>query len=135
MSGKTVPPLAAVAASHWEAAARGELSLPRCASCDTVFYPPSRFCPACLSEEICWHSVPSGGTVLSWCTFHKAYYKDFWLDLPYVVVLVRLDSGPQLYGNLVDNKKAPAVGMRVQAVFTPVNDTQALVQFQSDVAL
>jgi len=46
----------------WQANARGELMLPRCASCGTHRWPPGPFCPECRSQEVEW--VPSGPAIL-----------------------------------------------------------------------
>jgi uncharacterized protein len=46
----------------WQATARGELTLPRCASCKTHRWPPGPFCPECRSQEVEW--VPAGPAIL-----------------------------------------------------------------------
>jgi uncharacterized OB-fold protein len=42
----------------WDAAARRELVMPRCADCQTWHWPPSPFCPNCRSQEQEWR--PAG---------------------------------------------------------------------------
>ncbi len=42
----------------WDAAARQELVLPRCAACQTWRWPPTPFCPKCRSQELEWQ--PAG---------------------------------------------------------------------------
>jgi uncharacterized protein len=42
----------------WDACARRELVMPRCASCETWRWPPTPFCRACRSQEIAW--LPAG---------------------------------------------------------------------------
>jgi uncharacterized protein len=46
----------------WDAAARGELMLPRCGSCGTWRWPPGPFCPECRSQQVEW--APSGPAML-----------------------------------------------------------------------
>ena len=46
----------------WQATARGELSLPRCAPCGTHRWPPGPFCPECRSQKVEW--VPAGPAIL-----------------------------------------------------------------------
>lgn len=126
----TLPILPEVAAPHWAAAARGELSLPLCQDCHTRFFPPTPYCPNCLSTDVAWATVEGEGVVTGWCTFHKPYYgPDFWLSLPYTVILIRLDAGPQLFSNLIGDKP-PVIGMRVTPVFTRFSNEQAVVQFR-----
>jgi uncharacterized OB-fold protein len=131
MNRHSVPPLPEIAAPHWAAAAHGEVSLPHCRQCKTRFFPPTRFCPNCLADDVAWVSVEGHGVITGWCTFHKPYYADFWLPLPYDVILIRLDAGPQLFSNLLGDV-APAVGMRVEPVFTRISDQQGVVQFRPE---
>ena len=42
----------------WDATARGELTLPHCASCGAHRWPPGPFCPQCRSQEVAW--APAG---------------------------------------------------------------------------
>ena len=42
----------------WDAAARHELVMPRCAACQAWRWPPTPFCPKCRSQSIEW--LPSG---------------------------------------------------------------------------
>lgn len=44
----------------WQAAARCELVLPRCASCETFRWPPGPFCPNCRSQEVVWSDAGRG---------------------------------------------------------------------------
>jgi hypothetical protein len=56
--------------------------------------------------------------LLSWVTFHRAYWDGFERDLPYDVCLVQLDEGPLLVSNLVGTSgNAVKVGDRVHVVF------------------
>ena len=42
----------------WDAAARRELVIPRCATCSTWRWPPTPFCPKCRSQRLEW--IPAG---------------------------------------------------------------------------
>jgi uncharacterized OB-fold protein len=42
----------------WDAAAKHELVIPRCADCRTWRWPPTPFCPKCRSQAIEW--MPAG---------------------------------------------------------------------------
>ena len=54
-------------------------------------------------------------------------------ELPYAVVLVKLDEGPRLYSNLVGvTNDAIRIGMRVRARFEPVTEEVTLVKFEPD---
>lgn len=123
-------PLPTIAMPHWEGAARGELLLPHCGACGHVWYPPARHCPACLSDAIAWRAVDGQGVIAGVCVFHRPYFRDSALPLPYTVLHIRLDAGPQLYANPEDVQAVPAIGARVAPVFVPAGDGQALVRFR-----
>jgi hypothetical protein len=73
-------------------------------------------------------TVSGNGTVWSFCEFHRQYFDGF--DVPYNVALVRLDEGPRMYTNLVGVATEDIrCGMRVKAVFEPVDDKVTLVKF------
>jgi uncharacterized protein len=42
----------------WDACARHELVIPRCADCETWRWPPTPFCPKCRSQALEWR--PAG---------------------------------------------------------------------------
>jgi uncharacterized OB-fold protein len=42
----------------WDAAARYELVMPRCAACRSWRWPPTPFCPKCRAQELEW--MPAG---------------------------------------------------------------------------
>ena len=42
----------------WDAAARHELVIPRCAACQAWRWPPTPFCPKCRAQELEW--MPAG---------------------------------------------------------------------------
>jgi len=73
------------------------------------------------------------GTVWSWCVFHRAYFKGFEPELPYNVVLIKLDEGPKLYSNIMGvTAGSLRVGMRVRAVFPAATKEVTLVKFEED---
>lgn len=126
---RTVP-LPEVAAEHWAGASLGELRMPHCKRCGQLWMPPARHCPNCLSDDIDWMAVGPLGRVLGVCTFHRSYIPGIDLELPYTVIHVVLDAGPQLYSNPVEPDAQLAVGDRVEARYVRVADGSALVRFQ-----
>jgi uncharacterized OB-fold protein len=109
-------------------AARGELRLQRCTACKTWRHPPRHRCATCGALESTWEPVSGRGRVFSWTITHRQLDPAF--DVPYAVVVVELDEGPRLVGNLQGlDPSALALDRRVQAVLEPVSDTVALVHF------
>lgn len=124
-------PLPPLAKPHWEGAAESELRVLCCRSCGQHWFPPSLRCPRCLSDAIEWQPVSGRGEVLGWCVFHRAYFADLDLPLPFTVIHVRLEEGPQLFSNPEDPQASLPVGQRVEAVFVPRGDGVALVRFRA----
>ncbi len=115
---------------YWDAAVRHELCLPRCRSCGHHRAHFENVCPRCLSEDHEWAVLSGRGTVWSFCHFHKAYFQGFTDDLPYDVVLVRLEEGPLLVSNMRGMDPADLrIGLPVEAVFEAVTPEVTLVRF------
>jgi uncharacterized OB-fold protein len=104
---------------YWQFAANDELRVQACSRCGHLRYPPGPVCPQCLAEETEWRLLSGRGRVVTWTTFHRAYFPD--IPVPYTVVSVETVEGPLLIGNLVDGEGVePAVGLPVRAVFEDV---------------
>ena len=120
---KPLPVVTPQTQPFWDATRVGELRVQRCGQCGQLRFPPASICDECLSAEVSWFPVSGRGTVWSMCEFHRVYFKGFADEMPYNVVLVRLDEGPRMYSNIVGVAYADIeVGMRVQAVFDAVTD-------------
>lgn len=130
---KPLPRLDESNAPHWQGAKAREVRVQKCSDCARLRYPPARHCADCLSEKSEWIAVSGKGEVWSHCTFHRAYFKGFEQDVPYTVVLVKLDEGPMLYSNLLTVARSEVrPGMRVRAVFEDVTSDVTLIKFQPD---
>jgi uncharacterized OB-fold protein len=107
---------------YWQAAARGDLVLPRCATCDRLFWYPRGACPRCMSHDITWEASPGRGVVYSFSVVRRA--AKAWGDAtPYVLAYVTLDEGITLVANLVDCDPADIeVGLPVAALFERADD-------------
>ena len=122
------PPTNRDNAFFWEAVARGELLLQRCASCGRLRHPPGPMCGRCRSTE--WDTVASTGrgTVYSYVVHHHPPLPG--IELPLIVVLVELEEGVRLVSNLVDAEPDEvAIGQRVQVDFRNVDDELILPLF------
>jgi uncharacterized OB-fold protein len=88
---------------------------------------------ACGSPRFRWADAAPSGVVRSYARFHRAYHKYFESRLPYDVVLVALDDGPDLLMNFEDPWGGrPAVGMRVSVVTRVVGTSSVLAAVPSD---
>ncbi len=115
-------------APFWEGCRRHTLVLP---TCGKAHLPPGPVCPYCFSDRITWRRATGQGHISTWTIVHKAWFPAFTDDIPYNVVQVKLDEGPQLTSNLVGlSGRTPEIGQRVEVVFDDVDDTLTLHRFR-----
>jgi uncharacterized OB-fold protein len=99
----------------------GELRVQRCADCGEYRFPPSRYCPRCLSPDWAWTAVSGRGTLWSWIRMHKRYMPGF--EPPYAVCLVVLEEGPRMIaGAVADAVGQLACDLPVKAYFEKDGD-------------
>jgi uncharacterized OB-fold protein len=103
----------ALSRPFWEAAARHELFLQRCADCGRFQFYPRPFCLACQSDTVAWVSAAGTGTVYSQTTVHLQIAPEF--DPPYIVAVVELDEGVRLTTNIIDG--ITEIGDRVRVAW------------------
>jgi uncharacterized OB-fold protein len=101
-----------------------------CRECATWRYPPGPACQACLSPEYDWKAVSGEGELLSWVVFHKQYLPAY--PAPYNVIAVRLDEGPTVISNLVEEpaENEGLIGRRVRLKVVAMDDGVALPRFE-----
>ena len=127
--GKPLPDVAdPFNARFWQGLGQNRLLLQTCSDCQSPRFQASRYCQHCHSEACEWLDADGAGVVVSFCTFHKAYWPGFAAEVPYSVVQVRLNNGVQFFSNLVGVATAQMViGMKVQPVFERVSGTEHTV--------
>lgn len=115
----------------WDACARHELMLQRCASCERFWFPPSNRCQHCWSDDFAWTPVSGRGELYSFTVFHRAYAPELADQLPYVVAVIEVEEGPRLITNVVGcDPDEVHVGMSVEVVFEELADGIALHAFR-----
>ena len=114
----------------WDGTALGELRLQSCNACASLRFPPGPACPDCGALDR-GHVVASRrGTVFSYVV-HR-YPPVPGKELPIVLVLVELDEGLRMLGELVDVDAADIeagvveIGLPVQVDFNRVDDDLTL---------
>jgi uncharacterized OB-fold protein len=111
----------------WDGCRAGALRLQACRPHGHLRYPVSDVCPTCLSTESEWRTMSGRGEILSWVVFHHAYSEAWKHRTPYNVVLVQLDEGTRLFGNVEPLDSADlSVGARVHVVFAEEGDPSAV---------
>jgi len=113
------------------AAATGVLHLQRCDECGTWRHPPRVRCAACGSDASSWQPCTGRGRVFTWTVTHQAVDPAFSGHLPYAVVVVELEEGPRVVGNLVGLESgALELDLPVEVVLDRRSDAVALVDFR-----
>lgn len=127
MSSRPVPDPDDASAPFWEACARHELLLQSCGSCGAVRFPPRPMCPQCNSFEQAWVKARGRGTIWSWVVAHPPVLPAFADRTPYNVVVVSLDEGVRIIGNLLDTPNEDIrEGMSVEIAWDDVEDGVSL---------
>ncbi len=108
----------------------GRMHLQCCRECGTWRYPPGPACQACLSPDSDWKPVSGAGELLSWVMFRKQYLPAY--PAPYNVIAVRLDEGPTVISNLVEDPVGgdKPIGRRVRLKVVAMSDGVALPRFE-----
>ncbi|MCU1344672.1 MAG: hypothetical protein JWL70_938 [Acidimicrobiia bacterium] len=124
------PPVNPVSAPYWEAAARHELMLQRCGSCQRYIFFPRPTCPNCGGADLRWTPVSGRGIVHTFTVARRATHPGMADFVPYVIALVELAEGPRLTTNLVDvDPDDVTVGLAVQVTFLDQPDGVTLPVF------
>jgi len=128
---KPLPVKTAENAPYWDSAKAHALALPRCCACETWRYPPTPYCPKCLSDQTDWQEVSGRGTVYSFIIVHQRYDPSFAEDLPYNVTVVALEEGPRLVSNVVDvHNQDLRVGMPLTLTYDDITEEFTLPKFR-----
>lgn len=131
MSTRPLPESDDASAPFWEAASRHELIVQRCASCDAFRHPPRPMCPVCTSLEHRWERASGRGRIWSWIVAHPPVLPAFADRVPYNVVVVELEEGVRMIGNLLDAANEEIrEGMEVVVDFEDAGDGVVLPQWR-----
>jgi uncharacterized OB-fold protein len=115
----------------WEAAKRHELVMPRCKTCDHLFFYPRLECPRCLSNHLEWMRVSGRGRLHTYTIVYQPANAAFRDDTPYIYAVVQLDEGPRMVSNVVQcDLDATKVDMPLEAIFDDVTPECTLVKFK-----
>ena len=131
MRDKLIPAPDGLNAEFYAHCAAGELRFQRCTACATWRHPPRFVCPACGSAEWTWQPASGRGQVFSWTVTHRAVDPALASAVPYAVVVVELDEGVRLVGNIAGDEQAVlGIGRPVVVDLDRRSDTVALVDFR-----
>ena len=130
-AAKPIPEPSPALAPYFAAARTGRLTVQRCTGCGALRFPPRELCSTCLGTEATWQEVSGRGEIFSYNVMHQVYHPGFAAEVPYAVVVVKLEEGPKLTSNLVDCPiDEIAIGMPVEVVFEELSPEVTLPKFR-----
>jgi hypothetical protein len=98
-----------VSEPYWHGLAEGRLVLQRCNACGRHQHYPRHICRWCGSTDLDWTEAAGTGSIVARTTVHRTSRPDGGLDLPYDLVIVRVEEGPLLMALLAgEGPDAPA---------------------------
>lgn len=109
---------------YFDAAARGELRVPRCRACATAFFYPRTACPECSSEDLEW-MLCSGRATLHTYLLSTRPAPGFEEEVPFAIAVVELEEGPRMMSNIVGVPQTPehlVLDMELEVVFDKHGD-------------
>jgi uncharacterized OB-fold protein len=102
-------------APFFEAAARGELLLQYCLSCDSWMWPIRYRCINCFAPDVEWRTASGAATLYSLSVVHQRYPG---FPSTYVIATVETDEGVRFNTSLVgEDAQSMAIGSCLMAVF------------------
>lgn len=106
-----------------------KLHFQQCSCCETILHPPRPICYKCHSFDMQWVEAPTKGEIYSFVIFERPVHPGF--KTPYEVVLVELENGERIVGNMMDcDPEEVAIGMPVEVVIDQVFPDIPLVKFR-----
>ena len=94
-----LPVITEFEAPFWDGLQNRQFHIQQCGACGHFQFPPSPVCIECLSDDVKW--VPCSGRAKLWSRvkFHKNYLEPY-SDVPYDVILAKLEEGPIVTGRV-----------------------------------
>jgi uncharacterized OB-fold protein len=127
---KPLPEITAESKPFWDACARHEFLVQRCAACGTVQHYPRGVCAACWSDTLRWKPSAGRGSVYTFTVTHRTQARGFRDELPYVLAWIELEDGVQVMSNIVGVDPAKiTIGMAVKVIFDDVKDGLSIPKF------
>jgi uncharacterized OB-fold protein len=106
------------------------IQIQQCLDCGYLRYPAARHCPECLSDRADWQRDPGTGTVYASAVYHRSFHPAFQDAVPYVVALIQLNSGPQVFSAVLGVDSAVPAGTAMRAATREVSPGKFVAYFE-----
>jgi uncharacterized OB-fold protein len=116
----------------WDGCRDGVLKLQWCLICEAAYFPPSPWCPRCLSPDVEWRIASGRGRLHTYVIAHRPA-PGFEEETPYAIAVVELDEGPRLMSNIVGVANTPehlVLDMELTVTFESRGDNAKVPVFQ-----
>ena len=128
---KPLPKINEDSKEFWIGCKEHKLRFQKCKACGHVRWPPSMFCPMCLSKETQWIVAKGNGKVYTFVVYHMPYHPGFENEIPYVVADVELEEGPRLLTNIVGCRPDEVrCEMPVEVIWEDITEEFSLPKFK-----
>ncbi len=128
---RPLPALAGLTGEFYAWCAQGELRFQRCDACGAWRHVPREICARCGAAAWSWARSSGRGRIFTWTVAVRAMHPAFAADAPYAPVVVEMDEGVRLVGQMVDcSPDALAIDMPVEVVFVPASADVTLPKFR-----
>jgi|SRR5690625_1796973 len=118
-------------APFWEATRNGELKVQECTVTKRKVWPPRFVSPHSPGADLKWVNIQGKGKVYTFNVVHRAftpYLKD---KVPHGIVVVELEDGVRMLGNVVGMDPTKVVcSLEMEAEFEKVDDEIILVNWK-----
>jgi uncharacterized OB-fold protein len=108
------------------------LKLQWCLPCNAAYFPPSPWCPRCLSADVEWRVASGRGRLHTYVIAHRPA-PGFEGQGPYAIAVVELAEGPRLMSNIIGVPNTPEeliLDMELTVTFEPRGDDMNVPVFE-----
>ena len=128
---KPLPVLEGLTGEFYAWCRQGELRFQRCTDCGSFRHVPRELCAQCNSFAWEWARSSGRGTVYTWTVVQRALHPAFVNDTPLAPVVVEMEEGVRLLGNMVDcAPRELVIGLPVVVEFEAVTPEVSLPRFR-----
>jgi uncharacterized OB-fold protein len=128
---KPIPAVTPDMVEFFEGARRGHLMVHKCDGCGELNFPAHSLCSKCFATSGKWVPVSGRGEIYSYNIMHQIYHPGFAGEVPYAVVVVKLEEGPKFVSNMVGIKPHEIrIGMPVEVTFEKMSEEVFLPKFR-----